>query len=111
MKEMVWYCSNCQKINKLESEPKTERQLFERYVDDIICTVNVEPDTWLRKVNTLHRKLEFTMEKPDENGNFAFLDMNNKVNSCKEINCEWYKKKLKYFAKKINTLRVLRVFC
>ena len=54
--------------------------------------VNGEPDTLLRKVNTLHRKLLFTMEKPDESGNLAFLDMNIKVNSCKEINCEWYKK-------------------
>ena len=49
MKDMVWYCSNCQKINKLDSEPETERQLFERYVDDIICTVSGEPDILLRK--------------------------------------------------------------
>ena len=54
--------------------------------------VNGEPDTLLRKVNTLHRKLEFTMEKPDKNDNIAFLDMDMKVKSCKEINCEWYKK-------------------
>ena len=30
MKDMVWYFSNCQKIKKLDSEPETERQLFER---------------------------------------------------------------------------------
>ena len=42
--------------------------------------------------NTLHRKLKFTMEKPDKNGNLAFLEMNINVNSWKEINCEWYKK-------------------
>ena len=68
------------------------KQKENRYVDDIICTVNGEPDTLLRKVNTLHRKLEFTLEKSDENVNLAFLDMNINVNSCKEINCEWYKK-------------------
>ena len=87
MKDMVWYCSNCQKVNKLDSEPETERQLLLRYVDDIICTVNVEPDTLFRKVNSLHRNLYFTMEKLDENDNLAFLDMNINANSCKEIDC------------------------
>ena len=75
-----------------DCEPETERQLLLRYFDDIICTVNGEPDTLLRKVNTLHRKLEFTMEKPNENGNLAFLDMNININDCKEINYEWYEK-------------------
>ena len=56
MKDMVWYCSNCQRINKLDSEPETERQLLLRYVDDIICMVIGEPDTLLRNVNTLHLK-------------------------------------------------------
>ena len=44
-------------INKLDSETETERQIVLRFVDDIICTVNGEPDPLLRKVNTLHRKL------------------------------------------------------
>ena len=26
MKERVWYCSNCQEINKLDSGPETERK-------------------------------------------------------------------------------------
>ena len=76
MKDMVWYCSNCQKINKLDCEPETEGQLLLRYVDHIICTVNGEPDTLLREVYNLQRKLEFTMENPDENGNLAFFDVN-----------------------------------
>ena len=92
MKDMVWYCSNCQKINKLDIEPKTKRQPLLRYVDDKICTVNREPDTLLRKVNMLHRKMECTMEKPYENGNLAFLEMNINVKSCKEINYKWYNK-------------------
>ena len=93
MKDLVWYCSNnYQKINKLDSEPETERLSFLRYVDDIICTINCEPDSFLRKVNTLHMKLEFTMEKPNENVNLDFLDMNTNVNSCRESNCEMYKK-------------------
>ena len=37
-------------------------------------------------------KFEFTIEKPDKNGNLTFLDMNIKVSSCRETNCEWYKK-------------------
>ena len=89
---MVWYCSNCQMIDKLDCEPETERQLFSRYVDDIICTVNGEPDTLLKKVITIHRKSEFTMEKFDENWNLSVLDMNINVNSCKEVNFEWYRK-------------------
>ena len=64
MKDMVWYCSNCQKIIKLDSEMATERRLLERYVDDVICTVKGEPDILLRKGNTLHRKLEITVENP-----------------------------------------------
>ena len=55
-KDIVWYCSNCQKINKLDSGPETEKQLLLRYVDDIFSTVNGEPDILLRKVNTLNRK-------------------------------------------------------
>ena len=34
MMAMVWYCSNCQKIDKLDSEPKTEtiiRKICRRY--------------------------------------------------------------------------------
>ena len=35
-------------------------------------------------VNNFHRKLEFTMEKPDKNGDFAFLDISIIVNSSKK---------------------------
>ena len=72
MKDMVWYFYNCQKTIKLDNEPATEVQFFERYVDDIFCTVIGEPYTLLTNVNTLHRKLYFTMEKAAENGNLAF---------------------------------------
>ena len=54
MKDMMWYCSNCQEIYKLDSEPETERQLFLTIVVNTKCTVNGEPETLLRKVNTLH---------------------------------------------------------
>ena len=42
------YCSNFKKIDKIDSEPDTERKLFERYADDIICTQSDDPDS-LRK--------------------------------------------------------------
>ena len=34
MKGAAVFCSYFHKINKLDSEPETERQLFERYVND-----------------------------------------------------------------------------
>ena len=80
MKDIEWYCSNCQKINKLDSELEKERHLFGSNSDNIFCTVNGEPETLHRRVNNLHIKLEFTMEIPDENDNLAFLDMNINVN-------------------------------
>ena len=92
MKDMVWYCSDCQKIYLMDSEPETERLLFERYVDETIHTVSGKQDSLLRKANNFHRKSEFKMERTDENGKLVFLDMNIKAKSCKEINCERYKK-------------------
>ena len=89
---MVWYCSNCQMVDKLNSEPETEGQLFSRYVEGIICRVNGEPDTFLKKVITIYRKSKFTIEKLDENWNLSVLDMNINVNRCKEVNFEWHRK-------------------
>ena len=86
MKNIVWYCSNGQKINKQFCETEIERQLFSKYADDIICKVKGETDIFFREVDTLQKRLQFTMEELDENGNLAFLDMNIKVKSCKEIN-------------------------
>ena len=78
--DIVRYYSIWQKINKLYSEPENERQLSLRYVDNIICPVNAELDTLLRKVNDLHRKLEFTVENHDENFNFVYFRNENQRN-------------------------------
>ena len=92
MKNMMWYCSNCQKVNKLDSEPGNERQFFQRYETQTICTLSDELYRLLKKVNTLHTKFEFTTETPDKNGNIAFLDMIINVKTSKQKNGEWYRK-------------------
>ena len=43
---------------------------------DMFCTVSIEVENLLTKLNILYRKLELTIERPDENGNLVFLDMN-----------------------------------
>ena len=67
------------------------KELFERYVDDIICAINGEPDILHRKVNTLHRKLH-TLHKNISPSKVNTLHKNINVNSFGENNCEWYKK-------------------
>ena len=89
---MVCYCFNIQKINKPDSKTETERQLFKRFVDVVISSVSGESENLLRKINTRRRKLESNKERTDENGNLDFLEMNVKVTSSKEINCELYKR-------------------
>ena len=88
MNDNVWFCSNCQKFNKLDSEPEFGGQLFKGCVENITCTVRGETDNLIRKINTLHGNLEFTMERTDKNGNLAFCDININVYSCNQINCE-----------------------
>ena len=39
-----------------------KRKLFERYVDDIICTIKDDPKKLLQEVNDLHPNLELTPE-------------------------------------------------
>ena len=76
---MVWYCFTCQKIHKIDNESETERKLFPRYVDFIMCTLSGEPESLLKIVNNRGK-----------NGSLAFLDINNNVNSSKKF--KWYKK-------------------
>ena len=53
---------------------------FERNLDSIFCTECGEPDNLRRKVDSFHKKLEFTMERTDKNGNLKLLDMSINVN-------------------------------
>ena len=72
MNDKVWFCSDCQKFNKLDSEPETRIQLSERYVDETRFTVIGEWENLLGNVNTFHRNLEITIKGTYENGLWQF---------------------------------------
>ena len=89
--ETVWYCMTCKK-----KQPEADRtvncvKVFLRYVDDIVRTVKGNPGVVLEAANKLHPNLQFTIEKLDSNGNFAFLDLNVNVDSAEKVTCGWYK--------------------
>ena len=65
------------------------KKLFERYVDDIICIVEGDPNTLLNpnnvtRVNSLHKNIQFTTEKANEKEELAFSNMSFVVNHQKE---------------------------
>ena len=50
MQDVIWicnYCTNQQTVGRYE-----ETKLFERHVDDIICTVRGDPDKYLKIINS-----------------------------------------------------------
>ena len=44
--------------------------------DNKICALSGEPDSLIRKVNKLHKKLEFTMVMTDKGDNLSTLGIN-----------------------------------
>ena len=58
--DVVWMCMNCKKLPVGDYGRK--RKLFERYLDDIICTVKNDPNKLLQEVNDLNPNLEFTLK-------------------------------------------------
>ena len=91
MGDVVWVFSHCK--NKTDWDTgKKKRKLFERYVDDIICTVKDDPGKLLNRVNKLHNNLEFTIERLNENRELAFLDMRVHDDINRKITCKWYQK-------------------
>ena len=60
MQEIVWICSYC--AVKGRKEDTLELKLFKRYVDDIVCTVKGNPLDFLEYANSLHKKLQFTLD-------------------------------------------------
>ena len=81
------YCSNQQTVGRYD-----EMKLFQRYVDDIICTVCGDPDEYLKFANSLHNNLQFTLEKVNIEGDLASFDININVSSKSNITCHWYQK-------------------
>ena len=69
-----------------------KRKLFERYVDDIICTVKDDPIKLTQEVNDLNPNLEFTLKILNDMSEIAFLDMAVHVIEQRMITCKWYQK-------------------
>ena len=66
--------------------------MFLRYVDDLVRTVKGKPTCVLDAVNSLHRNLQFTLEKTNSEENLPFLDLNIKVWPDSGATCNWYQK-------------------
>ena len=88
--EIVWICSYCAEESR--KEDTLELKLFKRYVDDIVCTVKVNPLDYREYANSLHKNLQFTLETPNGRGELAFLDLNINLNEYRKISCHWYQK-------------------
>ena len=67
-------------------------KLLKSYVDDIMCTVRGDPDEYLKFANSIHKNLQFTLEKVNMDGDLAFPDINVNVSSKNNITCHWYQK-------------------
>ena len=50
------------------------------------------PDEYLIFRNSLHKNVQFTLEKDKIEGDLAFLDININVSSESNITCHWYQK-------------------
>ena len=88
--EYVWICSYC--AGKDTREDTQELKSFNRYVDDLVCTVKGNHLGYLEYANSLHVMLKFTLETPRGSGVLAFLDLNINVNEDRKISCQWYQK-------------------
>ena len=52
----------------------------------------IKSEELLEKINALHKKLQFSLENVDANGELACLDMNICVSKENKISCKWYPK-------------------
>ena len=79
-------------MSSFEDSIKESASIFDRYVDDILVDVeDSEIDNRLTKINSLHPKLEFTLEKPVYN-TIPFLDMKIRQLEDGSIETMWYRK-------------------
>ena len=69
-----------------------QAKLFFRYVDDIVRTVKGDPEKALWTAKLLDSNLQLTIEKPNTNGKWAFLNLQISIDKSKKINCGWYQK-------------------
>ena len=61
-------------------------------MDDISRAVKGAPGVVLEAAEKLHPNLQVTIKERDRNHNLSILDLNNNVDSRKNVTCEWYKK-------------------
>ena len=56
-------------------------------MDDINCKVRGDGEEYLKIANLLHKNLQFTSDKVNMEGDWAFLDINATVGSESNISC------------------------
>ena len=54
---IVWYSEFCRNLSDISTCGKKKSGRFERYVDDIICTVKRDPNTLLNRANFCKRTI------------------------------------------------------
>ena len=62
-------------------------KLFQRCLDDRVCTLKRNPLEYLDYANFLHNNLQFTLETPNGSGDHKI-----KVSEDRKIRCQWYQK-------------------
>jgi hypothetical protein len=79
-------------MSSFEDSIKEDASIFDRYVDDTLLDIeDSEIDNRLAKINDLHPKLEFTLERPVDN-TIPFLDMKIRQLEDGKIETMWYRK-------------------
>ena len=79
-------------MSSFEDEIKEDATIFNIYVDDTLVDIEEsEIDNRLAKINNLHPKLEFTLERPVDN-TIPFLDMKIRLLEDGSIETMWYRK-------------------
>ena len=87
----VWYCGCNSAQPDLPPVNESKAKVFGRYVDDILRSAKInEIEQILTNSNSLHKNLEFTIEKLDNN-RMPFLDMMVHLEDGK-IQTSWYQK-------------------
>ena len=78
-------------LSQFEDTIKADSKLYERYMDDILCTAKTEKvEERLRLLNDLHPNLDFTLEI-EVNGKLSFLDMTI-YNEKGSLSSGWFRK-------------------
>ena len=89
--EIVWFCRKCIAIME-KNKSVQQAKFFLRYIDDIVRKMKGDPEKVLRAAYFLHQNLQFTVETPNTNGTFAFLDLNFSNDKNRKNNCGWHQK-------------------